>query len=214
MDTSKFEKLDVVPKSGVAKIFKMGIAQVRQVFSEFLGENAGSMTFSFTTPTSLDNFAELLRAYLTTPKGSKPVPLTVAVHIFHDRKQFAKMVGWQEISIAHGYKCGAQQHVVAWMDAVQSLPEGVQLILVIGQPWFDYRSLRGVTARLREPDAPCTMSVAVERAAWKGVPNENFHLAMTVASIQGRDMPTHSPLSEADIEDFINHGCRGFRGVV
>ncbi|KAL8877814.1 MAG: hypothetical protein Q9198_004241, partial [Flavoplaca austrocitrina] len=167
VDASKFEVLDVVPKSGVAKVFKLGIAQIRQVFIEFLSENAREMTFFFMHPGSLDNFAEMLRAYTTTPNGSQAVPLTVAISLFYDRKQFAKMAGWQETSMAHGYKCGAEEHVKKWMDAVQSLPRGVKLIVIIGQPWFDYRSLRGVTARLRAPDAPCTTSVAVQRTAWE-----------------------------------------------
>ena len=211
ISADKTTMLDVVPKSGVAKVFKLGLAQLRQEFNEFLSENAPEMTFLFTHSGSLDNFAELLQAYLTTPKRTRPVSITVAISLFSDRKKFAKMANWQDTSMAHGYKEKAEEHVKEWMEVVQSLPSGVKLILHVNQPWFDYRSLRGATARLRLPDAVFTTDVAVTKRAWKDVPDMDFHLKMTVASIQGVEVPFPS---EADAEALLKHGCRGFRGVV
>ena len=203
--------LDVVPKSGVAKVFKLGLAQLRQQFNEFLSETAPEMTFLFTQPDSLANFAELLKAYLTTPKGVRPVSVTVAISLFSDHKKFAKMAKWHETSMAHGYKEKAEEHVKEWMEVVQILPSNVKLILLFNQPWFDYRSLRGVTACLRSSDAGCTTDVAVTKRAWKDVPDKDFHLKMTVASTQGGDV---SFPSEVDVEALLKHGCRGFRGRV
>lgn len=211
IDANKTTVLDVVPKSGVAKVFKLGLAQLRQNFTEFLSENAPQMTFLFTHVGSLDNFAELLQAYLMTPKGTRPVSITVAISLFSDRKRFAKMAGWKDTSMGHGYKEKAEEHVKEWMDAVQSLPSGVKLIINVNQPWFDYRSLRGVTACLRSPDAVCTTDVAVTSSAWRDVPDRDFHLKMTVVSIQGGEAP---PIGEADVDELLKHGCRGFRGRV
>jgi hypothetical protein len=210
IDANETKVLDVVPKSGVAKVFKLGLAQLQQLFTEFLSENAPDMTFQFTHSGSLSNFAELLRAYLTTPEGTRPVPVTVAISLFSHRKKFAKMAGWQKTDMAHGYKEKAEEHVKEWMEAVQTLPSSVKLILHLDQPWFDYRSLRGVTACLRSPDAVCTTDVAVTKSAWEVIPDMDFHLKMTVASIKGVEVP----FPEVDVEELLKHGCRGFRGRV
>jgi hypothetical protein len=215
IDADKTKVLDVVQKSGVAKVFKLGLAQLPQHFTEFLTENASEMIFQFKHSESLDNFAELLRAYFTTPKGTQPASITVAISLFSDPKKFAKMAKWQDISMAHGYKEKAAEHVKEWMDAVQSLPFGVKLILHVNEPWLDYRSLRCVTACLRSGDAVLTTGVAVSKSAWKYIPDNDFHLKLTVASVQGGEVPfPRLPISEADLDELIKHGCRGFRGRV
>jgi hypothetical protein len=215
IDANKTKVLDVVPRSGVAKVFKLGLAQLPQHFTEFFTENASEMTFLFTHSGSLDNFAELLRAYLTTPKGTRPASITVAISLFSDVKRFAQMAKWQDTSMAHGYKQKAEEHVKEWMDAVQSLPIGVKLILHVNEPWLDYRSLRGVTACLRSPGAVVTMDVAVSRHAWKDIPDSDFHLKMTMVSVQGGEAPfPMQSIGEADLDELLKHGCRGFRGRV
>jgi hypothetical protein len=210
-----FQKVDAIQQDGIAKVFGLSISCIQERFVEFLRENAGRMVFSFTYPSSLDNFADMLRAYLTTEDGQHEIPITVAISLFFDMSRFGVMRPWEDLGIAHGYKQKADKHVKRWMDAIGSLPGGVKLIIILPKPWLDYRSLRVLTAGIRESDRISAIEVAVQTDLWEDLPGMDFHLAMTVSSILGSKSKLAEELSDEDyVEALIKHGCRGFRGNV
>lgn len=210
IDESKYSILDVVDEDGRAKVFKLPLAKVGQAFNEFLSENAPNMTFAFTKTTSLFNFAEVLRAYLS-PDPSLRVIIRVSISMFYDDKQFASLGNWKESQSNHGSREKAHDHVKEWMEAVRALPQSAVVLIILHRPWHDYRALRGVTESLRTPRQRGT-GVAVEMKNWDHLPDKNFHMCMTVASIAGGETSLSSEIEPAQVEELLKHGCRGFRG--
>ena len=208
-----FHKLDVVPMSGRAKAFGMSLARVPAAFNEFLSLNAGEMMFAFTTVASLRNFSEMFHAYVKAGPAQQ-AEIQVAVWLFHSATEFGSMKAWKEIDMAHGYQENAHLHVKEWVEAVQTLPPYARVSLVLRYPWRDYRSLRGVTRPLREQDVGAgrrrLKGVAVQMDAWDEIPDDYFHLSMTVASVEGREMAEQSQVTEQKAEQLVKYGNRGF----
>lgn len=216
MVANPFRKVDVIQQDGMAKVFGMSLAKVKDHFVDYLSENAPNLTFSFAYPKSLENFAEMLNAFLTTPDGKRNIPVTVSISMFFDQVKFGKMRAWQRIDMVHGYKEKAEKHVQRWMNAVGTLPDGTKLIVILCRPWLDYRGLRVLTAGLRDPDKFLTVEVAVQMDLWElaCLEEKEFHLAMTVSSILGGKNILTEELDKNQVEELIKIGCRGFRGEV
>jgi phosphotransacetylase len=211
IDAEPFQKVDAIQQDGMAKVFSMSIARVKDHFVDFLSYNASRMTFSFAYPKSLENFSEMLNAFL---KGKPSIPITVAINMFFDEKKFGKMLPWEATGMVHGYKQNAEKHVKRWMNAVETLPNDTKLIVILCKPWLDYRLLQAHTAVLRDPDNFDTVEVAVQMDLWDRLEGKEFHLAMTLSSILGCETKLAAEIDEQQVEELINHGCRGFRGTV
>lgn len=209
MVANPFRKVDAIQQDGMAKVFGMSIAKVKGHFVDYLSQNAPDLTFSFAYPKSLENFSEMLNAFLEAKQG---IPVTVAINMFFDEKKFGKMLPWEATDMVHGYKQKAEKHVKRWMNAVETLPSGTKLIVILCKPWLDYRLLRAHTADLRDSDNFHTVEVAVQMDLWEHLEDKEFHLAMTVSSILGGETKLPEEIDEQQVEELIKHGCRGFRG--
>lgn len=209
VDSAEFHIVNTVPKSGRADLFGVSLQHVPKAFHEFLSQNALDMTFVFTTAESLVNFTELFNAAVTAVDGLR-TPISVAIRLFDDNKQFGSLEKWKELEMPHGYREGARRHVEGFVDAVQPLPHYVNICIVLERPWRDYRALRGVTAPLRE-NGRRELEIAVSKSRWKAIPEADFHLSMTVAGLQGRSLNQQAEMDENEARGLVKYGCRGLR---
>ena len=200
--------VDVVPSSGYGEIFSQPLIEQPKTFNEFFSQTATDVVFSFDKPASLSNFGHLLTACLS-PLPQLRTDVQVAVFVFSS-SNFATLAEWKPIKRQHGDSKQAQEHVGLWMDAVQTLPNSVNVHVVLCQPWRDYRALRVATIVLREPQRRMP-TVGVKRERWTKIPDADFHLALTTASMQGLEFQGQRDISEDKARELVDYGCRGFR---
>lgn len=118
---------------------------------EFLKETPGVVIYAAPSGVALSNFLDNISAPLGGVWESLP-QLRVQISLL-DKESFPearKLDEFVPTEMAHGYELGVYEHFKERMDAVQVLPRGFLIDVVLYHPWRDYRKLHWVTEPLRQ----------------------------------------------------------------
>ncbi|KAK5174239.1 uncharacterized protein LTR77_001319 [Saxophila tyrrhenica] len=197
-------------------MFKQPLSETSELFHEYFATVSKVFVWSFTSASSLRCFTSWLRPYLR--KRPNPPAVRVAIFAFDDSSSmvkrsyghqgyFSHLAFWYPMESPHGCLVRAESHFQEWTDAMQLVPDIVDMEYVACYPWGDYESLRKLSAPLCGRG---NLRVAVEKKGWKDVTSyRELHLALTIAAVAGSTIPRPSDFHELDLRVPYGYGCRG-----